>query len=118
MGYKYTASWRRGDHYLKFGVEHTRNLDVNYHWVPAYGSGGDTFDGFSSGQIIRDVDGSIAGATFGEGWADFMLGLPSGVSGNVLGKAENTGHFNQSHYNWFVQDDWKVGPNLTAYLGL
>ena len=118
MGYKYTASWRRGDHYLKFGIEHTRNLDVNYRWIPSYGSGGDTFDGFSSGQIIRDVDGSIAGATEGEGWADFMLGLPSGVSGNVLGKAENTGHFNQSHYNWFIQDDWKVGPNLTAYLGL
>ncbi len=118
MGYKYTASWRKGDHYLKFGIEHTRNLDVNYHWIPAYGSGGDSFDGFSTGQIVRDTDGSVAGATLGEGWADFMLGLPSSVSGNVLGKAENTGHFNQSHYNWFIQDDWKVGPNLTAYLGL
>ena len=118
MGYKYTASWRRGDHYLKFGIEHTRNLDVNYHRVPAYGGGRDSYDGFATGQIIRDTDGSVAGATFGEGWADFMLGLPSTVGGNVLGLGVTTGHFNQSHYNWFVQDDWKVGPNLTMYMGL
>ena len=118
MGYKYTASWRRGDHYLKFGIEHTRNLDVNYHWIPPYQAGRDSYDGFASGQIVRNPDGSIAGSTFGEGWADFMLGIPSNVSGNNQGLGENTGHFNQSHYNWFVQDDWKVGPNLTAYLGL
>ncbi len=30
----------------------------------------------------------------------------------------NTGHFNQSHYNWFINDDWKLGPNLTLNLGL
>ncbi len=118
MGYKYTASWRRGDHYLKFGIEHTRNLDVNYHYIPPFGGGRDSYDGFATGQIIRDVDGSVSGATFGEGWADFMLGIPSGVSGNVQGLGAEFGHMNQSHYNWFIQDDWKVGPNLTAYLGL
>jgi hypothetical protein len=118
MGYKYTASWRRGDHYLKFGIEHTRNLDVNYRWIPPYQAGRDSYDGFATGQIVRNTDGSIAGSTFGEGWADFMLGVPSNVSGNNKGLGENTGHFNQSHYNWFVQDDWKVGPNLTLYMGL
>ena len=118
MGFKYTASWRRGDHYLKFGVEHNRNLDVNYRYTPAYANGTDSYDGFATGQIIRNPDDSVLGATFGEGWADFMMGLPSGVSGNVLGVGGQYGHFNQSHYNWFVQDDWKVGPNLTAYIGL
>ena len=118
MGYKYSASWRKGDHYLKFGIEHTRNMDVNYRWIPAYGSGGDSYDGYSTGQILRNPDATIAGASFGEGWADFMLGVPSSVSGNNEGFGVNTGWFNQSHYNWFIQDDWKVGPNLTAYIGI
>ena len=118
LSFKYTASWRRGDHYLKFGVEHTRNLDVHYYWIPPYAAGGDTFDGYATGQIARNDDGSIAGASFGEGWADMLLGTPSAVTGNVLGIGENTGHFNQSHYNLFVNDDWKVGPNLTMNIGL
>ena len=117
MGYKYTASWRRGDHYLKFGIEHTRNLDVHYNYVPPYGNGRDTFDGFATGQITRDAAGNV-GADFGEPWADFSLGLSSGVGGNILGNDGQFGHFNQSHYKWFINDDWKVGPNLTLNLGL
>ena len=118
LGFKYTASWRKGDHYLKFGVEHVRNLDVHYYWIPPYAAGGDTFNGFATGQLQYNPDGSFAGTTYGEGWADFMLGTPSSVFGNVLGIGENTGHFNQSHYNWFINDDWKVGPNLTMNIGL
>ena len=97
LSFKYTASWRRGDHYLKFGVEHTRNLDVNYHWIAPYSGGRDQFDGFNTGQILRSEEGNIAGSSFGEPWADFMLGLPSLTRGNVLGRAGNFGHFNQSH---------------------
>ena len=118
MRFKYTASWRRGSHYLKFGVEHTRNLDVNYHWIPAYSGGGDLFDGYATGQITRNEAGNINGATFGEPWADLMLGLPSGTRGNILGLGGFFGHFNQSHYSAFVNDEWKVGPNLTLNLGL
>ena len=118
LGFKYTASWRKGDHYLKFGVEHVRNLDVHYYWIPPYAAGGDGFNGFATGQLQYNPDGSFAGVTEGEGWADFMLGTPSSVFGNVLGIGENTGHFNQSHYNWFINDDWKVGPNLTLNLSL
>ena len=115
---KYTASWRKNDHYLKFGIEHTRNLDVTQPWFPIYGSGRDDFDGYSSGQIERNQAGSATGASFGEPWADFMLGLPSSVSGNNLGFDYWFGRFNQSHYSAFVNDDWKLGPNLTLNLGL
>lgn len=118
LGFKYTASWRKGDHYLKFGVEHVRNLDVHYYWIPPYAAGGDSFNGFATGQLQYNPDGSFAGVTEGEGWADLMLGTPSSVFGNVLGIGENTGHFNQSHYNWFINDDWKVGPNLTLNIGV
>ena len=118
LGFKYTASWRKGDHYLKFGFEHVRNLDVHYYWIPPYAAGYDTFNGFATGQLEYNPDGSFAGATYGEGWADFMLGTPSRVFGNITGFGENTGHFNQSHYNWFINDDWKVSENLTMQMGL
>ena len=115
---KYTASWRKGDHYLKFGIEHTRNLDVTHPFFPIYGIGQDQFDGYSTGRIERNDSGSVTGASFGEPWADFMLGLPSLVTGNNLGFDYFFGRFNQSHYNAFVNDDWKLGPTLTLNLGL
>ena len=118
LGFKYTASWRRGSHYLKFGVEHTRNLDVSYHFIPAYSLGRDWFDGYATGQITRDDEGNSRGATFGEPWADFMLGLPSRTRGNILGRGSFFSRFNQSHYSAFVNDEWKLGPNLTLSLGL
>ena len=118
LGLKYTASWRRGNHYLKFGIEHTRNLDVTYTENTPYAGGFDFYNGFSAGQIRRNETGSIVGATFGQPWADFMLGLPVGVGGNNLGLGTLYARYNQSHYNAFVNDDWKVGPNLTLNLGL
>ena len=118
LGFKYTASWRKGDHYLKFGFEHVRNLDAHYYYIPAYAGGSDSFDRYATGQILRNEAGKVVGASRGDGWADFTLGTPSRVFGNVLGIGENTGHFNQSHYNLFINDDWKVGPNLTMNIGL
>ena len=118
LGFKYTASWRRGNHYFKFGFNHSRNLDVNFSQVGPHAGGGDYFDGFAAGQINRDEDGSISGATFGDPWADFMLGLPRSTFGNSLGLANSYSRFNQSHYNAFVNDDWKLGSNLTLNLGL
>ena len=117
-GLKYTVSWRRGDHYLKFGIEHNRYLDVTFTENVPYAGGFDFYDGFATGQIRRAEDGSISGATFGQPWADFLLGLPAAVGGNNLGLGTRYARYNQSHYNAFVNDDWKVGPNLTLNLGL
>ncbi len=118
LGFKYTASWRKNDHYLKLGFEHRRNLDATVGGVFSYSAGQDRFDGFATGQIVRDAEDNIAGSTFGEIWADLMLGLPQSTTGDKTGEAFLFGRLNQSHYNWFVNDDWKVGPNLTLNLGL
>ncbi len=83
-----------------------------------YGGGQDLYDGYATGQILRNLDGTISGSDFGEPWADFMLGLPNWVVGNNLGLGYSYGRFNQSHYNAFINDDWKVGLNLTLNLGL
>ena len=118
VGLKYTVSWRRGNHYLKFGIEHTRNLDVTSDEKTPYAGGFDFYNGRSAGQILRNDGGSISGATFGQPWADFLLGLPALVGGNNLGLGTRYARYNQSHYNAFLNDDWKVGPNLTLNLGL
>ena len=76
LGFKYTASWRKGDHYLKFGFEHVRNLDVHYYYIPEYGNGSDTFNGYATGQLQYGPDGSYSGVTYGEGWADFLRERP------------------------------------------
>ena len=118
FGLKYSLSGRRGNHYLKFGAEHTRNLDVTFSENLVYGGGQDLYDGYATGQILRNLDGTITGSDVGEPWADFMLGLPNWVVGNNLGLGYSFGRYNQSHYNAFINDDWKVGPNLTLNLGL
>ena len=118
FGLKYSLSWRRGNHYLKFGAEHTRNLDVTFSENLVYGGGQDLYDGYATGQILRNLDGTITGSDVGEPWADFMLGLPNWVVGNNLSLGYSFGRYNQSHYNAFINDDWKVGPNLTLNLGL
>ena len=119
---KYSASWKRGNHYLKLGFAHTRNLDVKQYWTAPYNAmfsgGGDDFDGYSTGQITQAEDGTTTGSTFGEPWADLMLGLPSRSGGNMAGLGGLFSHFNQSHYSWFVNDDWKLSRNLTLNLGL
>lgn len=118
LGLKYTASWRKGDHYLKLGVEHSRDLDVFDLSVSPYGCGADFYNGFATGQITRDAGGQTTGAGLGEPWADFMLGVPSVVTGNNQGFDSWSARYNQSHYSGFVNDDWKAGPNLTLNLGL
>ncbi len=118
IGAKYSASWRKGNHYLKMGFEQVRNIDVNFRWTAQCGDCVNTMDGFATGQITRDETGEINGATFGDPWADFMLGAASFAQGNHLGLGTSSGHFNQSHYNAFVQDDWKVSQHLTLNLGV
>ena len=44
--------------------------------------------------------------------------MPFGVSGNNLGLDAQSARYNQSNYSGFVNDDWKVGPNLILNLGL
>src|SRR5262245_56659859 len=61
-----------------------------------------------------------------QSFAQFLLGLPTVVSGNVAtpGTASSQyeiavpGNFRQQYHGLFVQDDWRLGPKLTANLGV
>jgi outer membrane receptor protein involved in Fe transport len=62
----------------------------------------------------RYTAGTTTG-TNGNGFADFLLGLPSSgsvLSGNAIERARST------WYGVFVQDNWRVRDDLTVNLGL
>jgi hypothetical protein len=99
-----TTSWVNGRHSVKFGVD-IRRIQNDY-YIARAPSGSYGLSGIFTG---------VPGQPLGEGLADFLLGLPSSSSINYIGDVGRTRTTNLSN---FVQDDWKVTPNLTVNLGL
>jgi len=101
--------WNRGGMNWKFGVDMTHELlDV----TPFFGAAGGRYDF----RVIQTS--SNAGTTSSQGgdsFASFLLGVPNAVAIRTTLIPYN--------YRWnagaaFVQNDWKVRPNLTLNLGL
>jgi hypothetical protein len=106
------VTWVRGKHILKFGGEFDR-------WWVNTGWGTATEGGFWWGGVFTQnpVDQGLPSGsvpTEGEGYADFLLGLPNSwwisINPETGGRMWST--------QAFVQDEYKVKPNLTLTLGL
>lgn len=98
-----------GNMSFKFGVDISHSLQ---NVVPLYGAFGGIY-AFSN--IQTDSTGTSSG-TGGSPWASFMLGV---VNGSVTARNVEVPYY----YRWnagaaFIQDDWKVKPNLTLSLGM
>jgi len=87
-----------GKHAIKVGFDF-RRFDV---WNP--------FAGNNNGDFTYNAGGAF---TTGDAGADFLLGIPDtfsqGSGGLIIGRAYE--------YYSYVQDQWKVKPNLTLTLG-
>ena len=102
-----TATKMQGSHTLRFGGEVRVYQDVKND--PGYASG--TLN-FTSAWTVGPLDNSPAAPT-GQGLASFLLGVPAGGSMDY-----NDTYAQQAVVpSLFVQDDWKVTPNLTINLG-
>ena len=89
----------KGNHTVKYG------LDVRRYLFNAFTGGASAFQ-------FRSV--SRPGKT-GFAFADFLLGLPDGTN---IGRGNPQGHPRKFELAGYIQDDWKVTPNLTINWGL
>ena len=98
-----TLTLVKGRHSLKFGGFYTRNHAV---------------DGFSLGVTGAAGAYTFGGASTGNSFGDFLLGLPlrSDVGINTRGTSPLDAAANE--FGFFAQDDWKVSDALTIFAGV
>jgi hypothetical protein len=101
------ATWTHGNHSIHFGFEY-------FHYImnDVYPGNEGVAGSFSfSGQYTGN---SSTGTVPGNGFADFLLGLPSDVT---LGTPLSF-HLRNSLFGAFVQDNWRITSHLTLNLGM
>jgi Outer membrane receptor for ferrienterochelin and colicins len=100
-------SWTHGRHTVKAGAEF-RRYNQNF-LQPGAADGNYTFSkGWTQANPLQ------GDALSGNEFASFLLGLPN--SGTVDRNIDAA--YRNNYYALFVQDDWKITPNLTLNLGL
>ena len=90
-------TWVKGSHIFKTGVDILRTQ----FFQPYYNNNRGTFN--------------FIGRWTTQPYADFLLGLPDSTS-RQIGVTNN--YLFSTFYGVFVQDDWKIRPNLTLNVGL
>jgi hypothetical protein len=98
-----STSWLKGPHSMKFGGIFTRNYAK---------------DGYSTGANNSKGQYNFTGFATGDSFGDFLLGLPNTVVEQRNTRGNKPMDTFSNDWAVFAQDDWKLGPKLTAFLGL
>lgn len=110
------ATWVtiQGNHTIRTGVD-ARQYNLN---VTTYGSSAGNF-AFTANTWVRAASNASTAVVLGQDFEEFLLGLPtsSATSGGQF-DLNASGAYYQHYFATFVQDDWRVKPNLTLNLGL
>jgi trimeric autotransporter adhesin len=99
--------WIRNNHNITFGGDFRRQ---EFNYLSQQNPRG-TFT-FTGAATSGTLDGATVG---GYDLADFLLGIPD-TSAVAFGNADK--YFRQSVYDAYVNDDWRINPQLTLNGGL
>jgi len=105
-------TWIRGKHSLRGGIEWNHS-QIN-HFQPQGGTFQEPRGSFEFNGFVTSEQGTTP--NWGNSWADFLLGLPSGTGKAI--QLFNPNPVRQSEWAWYLQDHWQVTPKLTLSLGL
>ncbi len=105
------ATWVTGNHVLQFGGKYRREMNDVQERQQAQGS--HDFGSQWTSQYDPTNDNRVSRT--GNGFASMLLGLPTWMSARY-----NRGffYFRQNETAIYVNDKWRVSPNLTINLGL
>lgn len=99
----------RRNHTIKIGGD-ARQYMLN---TATFGNSAGVFQ-FTANSWVRSSSSASSAVLLGQDMAEFAMGLPTGGSFDL-----NTQGSYYEHYGAvFVQDDWRLRPNLTVNLGL
>ena len=99
----------QGNHSLKFGMD-ARQYRLNTYTV---GNATGTFS-FSANTWVRQSSSASSTVVLGQDFSEFLLGLPTSGSYDL----STYGSWYSYYASPFVQDDWRIKPNLTISLGV
>ncbi len=101
--------WLVGSHNMKFGTEYRYYIED----ASRFSTANSPQINFSNTWTRGPIDNS-APAPFGQDFASFLLGLPTG------GTMSRPASYREksSVLSFFAHDDWRVGTNLTLNLGV
>ena len=99
------VSWTRGNHSFKFGADFKRISDHDDNVFGNYRSGWYVFNGSSS-----------VGSAIGDPYTAFLLGAPDYTEFSTTNNPAMNGL--GYSYAFYLQDDWKLTPQLTLNVGL
>ena len=100
--FRNVASYTKGRHSVRFGGEASLAKDIQQTLLNNYGTF--SFTGAKTGPKTNQ----------GDGFADFLLGLPVTMNQD----APENAYYNSWFSGLFAQDDFKIHPRLTMNLGL
>jgi hypothetical protein len=112
-----------GNHNLKFGAMVVVNHDDWVQGPARQGGGGPSFAGKSATLYGSTCDGSVTPLPIscGGGVAAYLMDIPNTVRMPIEPPFAPIGtvhHWRNTIYAGYLQDDWKMKPNLTLNLGV